>query len=150
MSPNHWGPPTWSLFHTLIEKLKEEKYDKIYVELFNYILQICHNLPCPTCTIHARQTLSGIKVTDLTNKIEFKNFLYAFHNKVSQRNNKPLFKYEDLELYKSKNVIIEFNNFSRAYTRNNNTALLADNFQRKQFIKKFKKWIMENMKYFDL
>ena len=33
MSPNHWGPPTWSLFHTLIEKLKEEKYDKIYMEL---------------------------------------------------------------------------------------------------------------------
>lgn len=149
MSPNQWGPPLWSLFHTLVEKLKEESYDHKHAELFNYIIQICHHLPCPTCTDHAKQVLSGLNVKDLKTKTDFKNFLYAFHNKVSQRNNKPLFKYEDLEIYKSKNIIVDFNHFSSSYTRNNNIALLADNFHRKQLVKRFKKWIMENIKHFN-
>jgi len=150
MSPNNWGPSIWSLFHTLIEKLKEENYYKIHVELFSYIMQICYTLPCPTCASHAKQTLSSINIHDLKTKSDFKNFLYVFHNKVSQRISKTLFKYEDLENYKSKNIILEFNKFAYSYTRNNNTALLADNFHRKQFVKKFKNWIMEKIKYFDM
>jgi len=35
-----WGQPTWFLFHTLAEKVKEENFDKIKNDLFSFIKQI--------------------------------------------------------------------------------------------------------------
>ena len=57
MSTNVWGPPTWILFHTLIEKLSDEGYSKIGLALFGYIRRICNNLPCPDCAQHATSFL---------------------------------------------------------------------------------------------
>ena len=100
--------------------------------------------------MHAKQVLSKINPNHLQNKIDFKNFLYVFHNAVNKRTNKPLFKYEDLEIYKSKNVVYEFNVFTKKYTSNGNMKLLADNFHRKRIIISFKKWIIENIQNFDV
>ena len=150
MSPQHWGPPIWNLFHTIVEKIKEDKYSLIYIQVFSFISQICNNLPCPDCTMHAKQVLSKINPNHLQNKIDFKNFLYVFHNAVNKRTNKPLFKYEDLEIYKSKNVVYEFNVFTKKYTSNGNMKLLADNFHRKRIIISFKKWIIENIQNIDV
>ena len=148
--PTVWGPPIWTLFHTLIEKLKEEHFKEIYMNLFNFIKQICKYLPCPDCSQHATSFLSKVKPEHISNKNDFKNMLFVFHNSVNNRTKSPLFKYENLETYKSMNIIIAFNEFSKNFHTNGNMNLITENFHRKQFLINFKKWLMQNISNFDL
>ena len=53
MSPSKWGPPIWTLFHTLAEQITDEGYNVIGKQLYSYILKICKYLPCPDCSNHA-------------------------------------------------------------------------------------------------
>jgi hypothetical protein len=150
MSPSNWGPPTWDLLHTLAEKIKEDKYPAVFGQLYGFIVQICHNLPCPDCSIHARHFLSKVNSQKITKKEDLKNLLYVFHNQVNKRNNKPLYKYTDLEIYKTKTVINTFNRFLSNFSSHGNTRLLADNFHRKQLTSSLRRWIMQNIQNFDL
>ena len=61
VQPTIWGPPIWTLFHVLIERINDEEFPKLYKELFHYIKRICTYLPCPECSQHASQFLSKIK-----------------------------------------------------------------------------------------
>lgn len=151
MSPNYWGPPTWKLLHTLAAKVKEDKYPLISQQLYNYIVQICHNLPCPECSSHAKLFLSKINSQNLKTKHDLKNMLYVFHNAVSTRKGSPLFKYEQLDSnYQNVNLIIAFNDFSKNFNTNGNMKFISDNFHRQQLLMVFKKWIMQNIACFDL
>lgn len=149
-TPEQWGPATWALLHILTEKVKEEHYHLIYIQLFNFILSIAHNLPCPICQQHAKQALSQIKVSNLKTKDALKNMLYTFHNSVNKRKNFPLYKYEDLDKYKNKSLIVSFNNFVKNYHTKGNMSLINDTFHRNLLIKNLRKWLMENLKYFDI
>jgi len=151
MSPNYWGPPTWKLLHTLAAKVKEDGYPLISQQLYNYIVQICHNLPCPECSAHAKLFLSKINSQNLKTKNDLKNALYVFHNAVSTRKGSRLFKYEELDsTYENVNIIIAFNDFSKNFNTNGNMKFISDNFHRQQLLTVFKKWIMQNISYFDL
>ena len=37
----YWGPSTWFLFHTLAEKIKDDKFPEMKLELLSIIRQIC-------------------------------------------------------------------------------------------------------------
>ena len=87
-----WGEPTWFLFHTLAEKVKEEEFQNIRVELLNIIYSICSNLPCPVCSTHAKQHLNGTNFNNIQTKQQLKDFFFHFHNIVNQR------KYNNLHL----------------------------------------------------
>lgn len=150
MSPNYWGPPTWNFFHTLAAKVKEDKYPLIYQQLYSYIVQICHNLPCPECSSHAKLFLSKVDGKNLKTKADLQNMLYVFHNAVNVRKSNKLFKYEDLGLYNNKNIIITFNEFSKNFNTNGNMNFISDNFHRSQLLAVFKKWVMTNINCFDL
>jgi hypothetical protein len=150
MSPSNWGPPTWELLHTLVEKVKEDKYASIFGQLYGYIVQICHNLPCPECSLHARHFLSKVIPQKIKTKEDLKNLLFVFHNQVNRRNNKPLYNHTNLEIYKTKSVVNAFNRFSFNFSSHGNTRLLADNFHRKQLISSLRRWIMQNIQNFDL
>ena len=76
--------------------------------------------------------------------------LYVFHNTVNNRVNSPQFKYENLEGYKSMNIITVFNDFSKNFHTNGNMNLIKENFHRKQFLINFRKWLMQNIPNFDL
>ena len=52
-----WGPPTWFLFHTLAEKIKEDKFDTMKIDIINMIKRICRNLPCNDCSGHTTHNL---------------------------------------------------------------------------------------------
>ena len=81
-----WGPATWILFHTLAEKVKEDKFPIIKYQLISFIKQICQSLPCPDCAQHATQLLSQYKNYHLIKtKEDFKFFLFNFHNMVNAR-----------------------------------------------------------------
>ncbi len=154
MSPiNKWAPPTWELFHTLAFKLKEEEYKKLGPVLFNFITQVCHNLPCPTCADHAKTYITRLMkdTSFITNKKLFINALYIFHNDVNERIKKPMFKYEDLLLYyQGKNLINVYNNFVQHFNSTGNLTLINQNFHKKRILNAFKLWILQNIKSFNI
>ena len=149
MSPNNWGPPIWMLFHTLAEKIKEDKFSEIGPQVFYMIKRVCTTLPCPECSMHATTFLSRIDFSGIKTKTDFKHILYIFHNAVNKRKNKPLFNVLDIANYATSNLILAFNNFVSVYNTRGNMKLLAESFQRKLIMREFRKWFMLNIQHFD-
>ena len=146
--PEVWGPPIWTLFHTLIEKINEKYHHIIYQQLFNIIKQICTYLPCPECSTDAVIFLSKIKIQTLNTKVNFKNMIYLFHNYVNKKKHKPLFNYTNINIYKGKNLVNVIKNFLNVYNTKGNMKLLTQSFQRQMVINNFRKWIANNFFFF--
>lgn len=147
-APSVWGPPTWTLLHTLAEKIHEEDFNKLMPQMFILIKRICAYLPCPDCSQHATQFLAKLKPEQMASKIEFKNTLYLFHNMVNARKKKPLFNYGNINYYQNLNIINVFNNFISIYNTKGNMKLLTESFQRVLVIKDLKRWLMNNINSF--
>lgn len=149
MSPNIWGPPIWTFFHTIAEKINEDRFQEIFPPLFNYIKNICRVLPCPDCSNHATGFLSRINTKLIKTKNDFKNVMFIFHNEVNKRKNKQQF---DINLltnkYENNNLISAYNGFVSVFNKRGNTRLLADSFHRNQLITQFKNWLLINMPAF--
>jgi hypothetical protein len=148
MSPNKWGPPVWTLLHTLAEKITDIGYQRIGQQLFYHIYRICNSLPCPDCADHATRFLAKINPGSLKTKINLKNILYVFHNVVNARKRKPIFHTSSLEIYKSKNLNQVFANFIKVYNTRGNMKLLTESFQRDRVLAEFKKWFIANFHFF--
>lgn len=148
MSPETWGPPTWTLFHTLAEKIHEDTFQILGPQLFYHIKKICSNLPCPECSQHASTFLEKINFNGIKSKVDFKNMLCFFHNTVNYRKKKPVFDVTGLEKYKEYNIINVYNKFVSVYHTRGNMKLIADSFQRKLILVDFKKWLMQNIQSF--
>ena len=146
--PEVWGPPIWTLFHVLAEKINENAYPFFMTQLFNVIRMICSALPCPECTRDAINFLSKIKLQDLKTKNDFKNMIYIFHNHVNVKKRKHLYNYSNLEIYKKYNIIHVFNRFISVYHTRGNMNLLAESFQRQLIVKNVKNWFSNNIRIF--
>ena len=146
--PEIWGPPIWTLFHVLAEKINEKHFHYLFPELLNYIKRICSFLPCPEFSRDATFFLSKITPNTIKNKNDFINTIYIFHNYVNSKKNKPLFNYNNIKNYKYFNVINIFNNFIRNYNTKGNMKLLSESFQRKLIIKDFSLWFKKNIRCF--
>lgn len=146
--PEVWGPPTWTLIHTLAEKIHETEFPRLFPHLFNHLKRICSFLPCPDCSMHAKKFLDNIKTNEIRTKIDFINIMYIFHNVVNVRKNKPLYNYGNMYKYKYNNVGNAFKNFVNVYNTNGNIKLLSDTFQRQIIIKDFKRWLFINIASF--
>jgi hypothetical protein len=146
--PEIWGPPIWTFFHTIAEKVNEVEFPKIKIVLFSYIKRICSFLPCPECSAHAYQFLARVNINSIKTKNEFKNMIYIFHNAVNKRKKKHLFNYADINKYKQYNVGATFNEFIKVYHTKGNMNLIAESFQRNLLIKDLKNWLINNHKYF--
>ncbi len=149
MTPSQWGPPTWTMFHTLIEKLKDESYELIAPQLFSNIYRICCFLPCPECSQHAKEALSKIDIKKLKTKDDFKNIFYVFHNFVNKRKKKPLYNYELMNKYSTLNLVNVVNQFLPVYNTRGNMKLLTESFQRNMVVKDFKMWLAKNYSHFN-
>ena len=57
MSINVWGALTWKLFHTLAEKVDENKFLENKDKLVKIIIDTCKHLPCPDCSKDALNIL---------------------------------------------------------------------------------------------
>ena len=150
MSPNKWGPPIWTLFHTLAEKIKEDKFSIVGQQLIFIIKKICGNLPCPDCSQHATHFFSQINLSLIRTKTDFRQLLFTFHNIVNKRKNKSQYKFADLPSYSGVNLAIAYRNFLNAYKTTGNMKLLADNFQRRIIVKEFDAWLRANSSNFNL
>lgn len=139
-----WGPIYWKFFHTIVESIIEENYNKVYKELFHYIKSICNFLPCYECSNHAKAYLKSVKYTHINTKANFKKMLFDFHNAVNKRNNKELFKITDIEIYKNYSLINCYNNFIKIFLKKNNLSQINQSFQRKLIYQRFVNWLQSN------
>jgi hypothetical protein len=149
MKPEIWGPPIWLFIHSLVFKLKDEMYVYVGIQLFNMIKRITSYLPCPECSQHAVNFLSGINTNTIKTKDELIRVLYLFHNSVNVRKNKPLYNFSDLNKYESVNLQQAYNNFRKVYHNRGNMNLLAESFQRDLILKDLKIWLSHHSNKFD-
>lgn len=150
MSPSDWGPPTWIFMHTIAEKVKNDSFPLISQQLIKVLIQICNNLPCPDCTIHAKNFWSHVTPANITTKQDLINLLFMFHNMVNKRKQKPPFKYDDLHTYKNKQLIAVYNNFTQHFNTNGNMNLINESFHRKLMLTSLRRWLMVNISHFEI
>jgi hypothetical protein len=146
-----WGEPIWYLFHTLAEKVRDDIFPEIRVELLNTIISICSNLPCPKCTSHATEYLKRVNFTSIQTKDDLKKLLFLFHNEVNKRKNLPLFQYNDLDdKYSKANTMKIITYFISEYSKTDfNVTMITENMQRGMILDKLKKWFTANISYFN-
>lgn len=144
--PTFWGPPIWTLLHTIAANLKEENFSIVSRQFIVLVKQLCSNLPCPDCSAHATAFLSRVNFSHIRTKYDLEQLLYVFHNVVNKRKNKPMFNTQDLEIYKNVNLVTAFKNFLMVYKTRGNMKLLADNFQRQIIVNELRKWLVNTFK----
>jgi len=146
MNKKEWGNAMWYFIHTFSHKLKDEYKTEIPI-LYDFILQICHNLPCPDCKNHAVAYFKRVNKTYITSSKEnLINFLWKFHNDVNIRLKKPIFSKEKLnELYSKASlykIVINFLNVMNGETHN--LKMMVHSISRKKCINNFKNYISNN------
>lgn len=145
----YWGPPTWILFHSLAEKIKDEHFNTIKTELCNYILKVCLQLPCPICAKHAREYMKSVNFNNITTKQSLKKMLFDFHNAVNDRKNYSKFTMSELEsTYSKSDLIPVFNNFLKNYHTNGMVRYMSETITRNELKKQFSGWFKKNMHCF--
>jgi hypothetical protein len=145
-----WGEPTWFLFHTLAEKVKDEFFDEISSQLFNFIKQICNNLPCPECAQHASQYINGVNFDAIRNKSQLKILLFTFHNTVNNRKNYDKFDYADIDKYDTAITINIITNFFHHFGKKHYSVRMdISGHQRSIILRNFRKWLEEHYYCFD-
>ncbi len=122
MSKKTWAIPCWCFFHGMAEKISKSYYEENYEGVFDLIVLICKNLPCPYCRDHAIHYLRNKYAKDVNTKPKLKKFLYTFHNDVNKRIGHHVFGEDIILRYKTINIekaYIFFNqNFYGAYIVN--------------------------------
>jgi len=147
-----WGPPTWFLFHTLAEKIKEDKFDIMKNDIINMIKRICRNLPCPDCAGHATHNLNNLKINIIRTKEDLKQFLCHFHNLVNAKTRKQIFKPEELNnRYKLANTNNIVKYFVQTWSKkSHNPKLMTEELHKSLAVNHFIDWWKKNYMYFHL
>ena len=147
-----WGAPTWYFFHTIASKIKPEYFEEYKIQILQIITNICYNLPCPSCTEHAKQYIQGMNTNTIKCKDDLIKFLFVFHNSVNERKHKPIFSYNDLiEKYAKANFINITNYFLHFFKMEHHAVrMIADGMHRKQNAKTMQSWLQTNNHIFDI
>jgi hypothetical protein len=145
-----WGPCTWYLFHTLAEKIKEDRYNVVKLELINLIKQICRSLPCPDCAGHATSRLQKLNVNAIKNKTDFKTMLLDFHNDVNIKSKKTVFSMTQLnDMYSKANTGNIIQNFINIWSvKNRHPKLMANSLHKNIAVDNFIRWWHINHTHF--
>ncbi len=150
--PMKWGEPTWFLFHTLAQKIKESDFQMIRKDLINIIYTICSNLPCPDCAKHATEYMNNINFNAIQTKEQLKDMLFVFHNTVNSRKGFPIFPREELDLkYSKANTINIIKNFIVHFeNKNKSIRMISDDIYRARISNNLKQWFNQNIIHFDM
>jgi hypothetical protein len=140
-----WGEPTWFLFHTLAEKIKETHFAELKNKLVSFIKQICNNLPCPECAQHATQYINGVNFDAIRNKSQLKILLHTFHNTVNNIKGYDKFDYTDIDKYNNAITINIIKNFFHHFGKKHYSVRMdISGHQRSIILRNFRKWLEEN------
>ena len=149
MSKSEWGNVTWILFHSIIEKIKDDTPNQTIKMLFENIKLICNNLPCPYCRDHATSYLNNYNKYNFDTKEKLKFFFFTFHNNINIKLKKKVAHIDDLNIYKNANLNNILSLFNNTYFKRQQTKMLLYSFHRKLAIKKFLNFIKNNKQYFN-
>lgn len=151
MKKSVWGPCVWKTIHSLTVKIKDSHFNDKKKELIDLIFKICSNLPCPMCSEHCRGLLKKYKILHVKTKEELINIMFKIHNDVNIRLKKPLFKYEEvIPLYKSYNLKEILNDYyNKTIESRFAEKMMLYNFHKMEFLKYFKKYVLNNIQYFE-
>ena len=150
-----WGEPTWFLLHALAEKIKPADFENNATtrqDVLNIIYTICTNLPCPSCSEHAKTYLTQTAgYTSIRTKDELKNMLFAFHNYVNSRKRYPIFSRDVLdEKYSRANIKNIIYNFLKYYPEGSkNPNMISNELFRSRIIAQLIEWFKTNIHLFD-
>ena len=146
-----WGEPTWFLFHTLSEKVKEDAFPLIRKELLDKIYSICKFLPCPTCAEHAIAYLNGINFNAIRTKDDLKFLFFNFHNEINKKKGYPIFSFSDLDdKYSKANTVAILQYFMMHFEKKSKSIrMIANDFHRSNLVLSLKEWFNANIQYFD-
>ena len=148
-----WGKSTWMFFHTLAEKVDEEKYKVLKYELIAIVRQICSNLPCPECAAHASRFISTVRIETIPTKHLFKSMLFLFHNQVNARIGKPQFMSQQTSCYKHYSLGISLQNFLTFYAKRYNgtiqAGIMSTETKRRRIAISVNQWIKNNWTSFN-
>jgi biotin synthase-like enzyme len=80
-----WGEPTWFFLHAIAHKVKDESFNKIRLDLLKNIYTVCCNLPCPTCSQHAKQHKNLTNIKNKRNKQTISKKLKKYKKKKKRK-----------------------------------------------------------------
>ena len=143
-----WGKYTWIFFHTLVEKIKDDRFHQYKNMICSIIVNLCSCLPCPTCKDHAMQTLRKKNIFNVRSKEELKLFIYQFHNTVSHRKGMHIPDLSILEQYKHTSLRQATRNFAQHFSTNV-PGLMTQQMKRKSILSQTLKTLHQNWHIFD-
>ena len=110
-----WGAAVWVFFHTLIEKINDEKYAELNEKMFFFIYRICGILPCSACSIPATNYLNKLDFKPtLSSKNDFRKMLLDFHNFVNIKTNAEIFPEKNLIMYAENDIMTTYQNLLKS------------------------------------
>ena len=143
-----WGKYTWIFFHTLVEKIKDDKFNQYKNMICGMIANLCSCLPCPTCKEHAMEALKRKNIFAVRSKQELKLFIYQFHNTVSCRKGMPTPDLRILEQYKHSNLRRATQSFAQHFSTNT-PGLMTQQMKRRAVVAQTLKTLHQNWHIFD-
>lgn len=99
-----WGTYTWQLFHWMGENVQESFFNQKKGNILGIVNSILSTLPCPTCREHAKQYVKARPLNKIKNLLEFRQYLFNFHNVVNARLRRKPPNPDILEKYKTLNM----------------------------------------------
>ena len=90
MYPPRWGPHFWKVLHLLAFSYHPAHFEGAATKFTSTVKQICYNLPCPSCSLHAMQYIERYPIK-VGSRLEAVTWMNNFHNNVNQRLNKKVF-----------------------------------------------------------
>lgn len=146
-----WGPPIWYFFHTIAHKIKESSFLPLKNDILMHIVQICNNLPCPTCSKHASQYLESVDMKKINSKQDLKLMLFQFHNVVNKKLGKPEFSIIELdkkyENAKFERILTIFFHFFE--DKHRTVHMISNDMYTQRLSNKMKIWYSDNLNHFN-
>ena len=145
-----WGEPVWFFLHTLAHKVKDESFGVLRSDILKHIYTICTNLPCPDCSMHAKNYLGGINFNNIHTKTDLKNMLFEFHNSLNRRKGFAEFPKEELDRkYDSANFNAIVNYFIKVFLdKHASPRMISDDMYRARLTQNIKQWVFANLNHF--
>lgn len=153
MSKNVWGPPTWQLLHCMSIKAKDIMTPIQIKQLMVLIERVASNLPCPTCSSHAKSYFKQHHYNQLTTLPQLRHFLFTFHNNVNLRLKKSVITYEEHNIiYQNMSMEVVLKNMFQVYQNMNsaNVTMMLYSFHRNSILKDLDQYFVSNHSLFVL